>query len=583
MGLYDSHKPMYVDVVPNRSSPPAVLLRESWREGSRMRKRTIANLSEWPAERVDGLRRLLRGERLVAAERLFLIERSLPHGQVSAVLGTMRKLGIERLLDSHPSRQRDLVMAMISAQLLHHSSKLADTRLWHRTTLGQQLDVEDADENELYQALDWLLERKGRIEAKLAKRHLAEGALVFYDVTSSSYEGRRCPLAKLGYNRDGRKGVASIVYGTLADAEGRPVGLEVYPGNTADPATLMDQVVKLRERFGMERVVVVGDRGMITQAQITLLREYPGVGWVTTMRSPAIRELLENGQLQPSLFDKRNLAEIHCADYPGERLIACYNPLMAEERGRKRSELLEATEKRLAAIKAEIARRTKTPMTAVQIAVKVGKALDSHKVGKHFEVTIEESRLEWTRKLKQIELEQQLDGIYVVRTSEPSSALPGREAVRQYRNLSRVERIYRTLKGVEILVRPIRHRTEDHVRAHLFLCMLAYYVEWHMRQALKPLLFDDEELAAARRTRDPVKQAESSQSAKQKKATLRTKEGLPAHSFATLLQALASCCQCHCRLREGGPETSFLQVTQLDEFQRRAFDLLGLPYPVGAQ
>jgi transposase len=574
---------MYVDVVPNRSSPPAVLLRESRREGSRIHKRTIANLSDWPAERVDGLRRLLRGERLVSADKLFLIERSLPHGHVAAVLGTMRRLGIERLLDSRPSRDRDLIMAMISAQLLHHSSKLADTRLWHTTSLGQQLGVEDADENDLYQALDWLLKRKERIEAKLAKLHLAEGGVVYYDVTSSSYEGRTCPLAKLGYNRDGRKGVASIVYGTLADAEGRPVGLEVYPGDTADPTTLMDQVVKLRERFGMERVVVVGDRGMITQAQIERLSEYPGVGWITTMRAPAIRELLGNGQLQPSLFDKRNLAEIHSADYPGERLIACYNPLMAEERSRKRSELLEATEKRLAAIKAEIARRTKAPLTAVQIAVKVGKALDSHKVGKHFDVTIADNRLEWTRKLKQIEVEGKLDGIYVVRTSESRSALPGREAVRQYRNLSRVERIYRTLKGVEILVRPIRHRTEDHVRAHLFLCMLAYYVEWHMRQAVKSLLFDDEELEAARRTRDPVARAESSNSAKEKKESLRTTEGLPAHSFSTLLQVLGSCCQCRCRLREGGPETSFLQVTQLDELQRRAFDLLELPYPVGAQ
>jgi transposase len=580
--FHDVIRPMYVDVVPNRSSPHAVLLRESWREGSRIHKRTIANLSDWPTERVDGLRRLLRGERLVSADNLFLIERSLPHGHVAAVLGTMRTLGIERLLDRGASRERDLVMAMISAQLLHHSSKLADTRLWHTTSLGQQLGVEDADENDLYQALDWLLKRKDRIEARLAKRHLSEGGVVYYDVTSSCYEGHTCALAKLGYNRDGRKGVASIVYGTLADAEGRPVGLEVYPGDTADPTTLIEQVVKLRERFGMERVVVVGDRGMVTQAQIERLREYPGVGWITTMRAPAIRELLENGQLQPSLFDKRNLAEVHSADYPGERLIACYNPLMAEERSRKRSELLQATEKRFAAIKAEVARRTKTPLTAVQIAVKVGKVLDSYKVGKHFDVTIADGHLQWTRKQKQIELEGKLDGIYVVRTSEPPSVLPGREAVRQYRNLSRVERIYRTLKGVEILVRPIRHRTEDHVRAHLFLCMLAYYVEWHMRQALKPLLFDDEELEAARRTRDPVARAESSDSAKAKKESLKTKEGLPAHSFSTLLQVLASCCQCHCRLREGGPETSFLQVTQLDELQRRAFDLLELPYPVGA-
>jgi transposase len=573
---------MYIDIVPNRSSPPAVLLRESWREGSRIQKRTIANLSDWPAEQIDSLKRLLRGERLVSTDKLFLIEQSLPHGHVHAVLGAMSKLAIEPLLDTRASRERDLVVAMICAQLLHHSSKLADTRLWHSTSLGQQLGVEDADENELYQALDWLLKRQPRIEAKLAKRHLAEGGIVYYDVTSSSYEGRRCPLARLGYNRDGRKGLASIVYGTLADGDGRPIALEAYPGDTADPATLIDQVVKLREGFGLQRVVVVGDRGMVTQAQIEHLRQYPGVGWITTLRAPMIRELMENGRLQPSLFDERNLAEIQSPDHPGERLIACYNPLMAEQRSRKRAELLDATEERLARIKAEISRRTKTPLTAVKIAVKVGKVLNSFKVGKHFELTIADGQLDWVRKLEQIQLEQRLDGIYIVRTNESQSALPATEAVRQYRNLSRVERIYRTLKGVEILVRPIRHRTEDHVRAHLFLCMLAYYLEWHMRRALTPLLFDDEELDGLRRSRDPVARAQSSDSAKRKKAQLKTQDGFPTHSFSTLMQVLAGCCLCRCRLREGGPETAFVQVTQPQALQRRAFELLGLAYPVGA-
>jgi len=573
---------MYIDMVPNRSSPPAVLLRESWREGSHIRKRTIANLSDWPAQQIDSLRRLLRGERLVSAEQLFVIERSLPHGHVHAVLATIRKLAVDRLLDARPSRERDLVLAMMAAQLLHHSSKLADTRLWHTTSLAQQLGVEEADENELYQALDWLLKRQPRIEAKLAKRHLTDGGVVYYDVSSSSYEGRTCPLARLGYNRDGKKGLASIVYGTLADAEGRPIGMEVYPGDTADPATLIDQVVKLRERFGLKRAVVVGDRGMVTQAQIELLRQHPGVGWITTLRAPMIRELREKGHLQPSLFDQRNLAEIQSPDYPGERLIACYNPLMAEERSRKRTELLEATEKRLVKIKAEIGRRTKTPLTAADIGVKVGKVLNTYKMGKHFDLTITDNQLDWTRKSEQIHLEQQLDGIYVVRTSEPQSSLPAREAVRQYRNLSRVERIYRTLKGLEILVRPIRHRSEDHVRAHLFLCMLAYYVEWHMRHALKPLLFDDEELDGLRRTRDPVARAESSESAKEKKASLKTKEGFTAQSFSTLMHALASCCVCQCRLKQGGPETSFAQITQLDASQRKAFDLLEVAYPVAA-
>jgi len=573
---------MYIDVIPNRSSPPAVLLRESHRQGSRIHKRTIANLSDWPAEQVDSLRRLLRGERLVSADKLFAIETSLPHGHVHAVLATMRKLGVERLLDGRPSGERDVVVAMICAQLLHHSSKLADTRLWHTTSLAQQLGVQEADENQLYRALDWLLARQGRIEAKLAKRHLVEGGIVYYDVSSSSYEGRTCALARLGYNRDGKKGLASIVYGTLADAQGRPIGLAVYPGDTADPATLVDQIVKLRERFGLERLVVVGDRGMVTQAQIKLLQGYPGAGWITTVRAPMIRELLQKGHLQASLFDTHNLAEIESPQYPGERLIACYNPLMAEERRRKRDELLEATEKCLVRIKAELSRRTKSPLTKVQIAVKVGKVLNSYKVGKHFQITIEDNRLEWTRKLQQIELEQQLDGIYIVRTSESQSVLPAREVVRQYRGLSQVERIYRTLKGVEILVRPIRHRSEDHVRAHLFMCMLAYYVEWHMRQALKPLLFDDEELDSLRGSRDPVARAQSSESAKEKKASLKTKDGFAAHSFPTLMQVLASCCLCHCRLREGGPETAFVRVTELDALQRRAFDLLGVVYPVAA-
>lgn len=571
---------MYIDVIPNRSSPPAILLRESWREGNKIRKKTLANLSSWPAEQIDSLRQLLRGQRLVPADGLFVIEQSLPHGHVQAVLASIHTLGLERLLDSRASRHRDLVVAMIAAQLLHHSSKLADTRLWHTTTLAQQLGVEDADENELYQALDWLVSRQPHIEGKLAKRHLQEGGCVFYDVTSSSYEGRTCVLARRGYNRDGKKGLASIVYGTLADAQGRPIGVDVYPGDTADPATLIDQVVKLRERFGLQRIVVVGDRGMVTQTQIEVLRQHPGIGWITTLRAPMIRQLVNQGQLQLSLFDTRNLAQIRSPEYPGERLIACYNPLVAEERSRKRTELLKATEEKLQKIQAEVSRRTKTPLSAAQIGVKVGKVLNSFKVGKHFEVKIAENSLEWTRKEEQIEGEQQLDGIYIVRTSESEATLSAVEGVRQYRNLSRVEWIYRTVKGLEILVRPIRHRSEDRVRAHVFLCMLAYYVEWHLRQALKPLLFDDEELEWSRGHRDPASQAKSSESAKRKKATLSTPDGFVVHSFSTLMQVLATRCQCRCRLKSGGPETSFIQLTEPDALQRRVFELLGMMYPV---
>jgi transposase len=387
-------------------------------------------------------------------------------------------------------------------------------------------------------------------------------------------------LARRGYNRDGEKGLASIVYGTLTDSAGRPIGVQVYPGNTADPATLIDQVVKLREQFGLQRVVIVGDRGMVTKAKIEQLRQYPRLGWITTLRAPMIRELREKGDLQMSLFDTQNLAEISSAEYPGERLIACYNPLVAEQRRRKRTELLQATEDRLRKVSREVSRRTTTPFSEAQIGVKVGKVLNKFKMAKHFQIDIAENTLQWSRKEQQIEAEQQLDGIYIVRTSEVQSLLPAAEAVRQYRNLSRVEWVYRTMKGLEILVRPIRHRNEDRVRAHIFLCTLAYYVEWHMRQALKPLLFDDEELEGLRRGRDPVAKAQSSQSAKAKKQTLRTKDGFVVHDFSSLLQVLATCCHNHCRLKEGGQGTTFSQVTELSALQRQAFELLGVMYPV---
>ncbi|MBA7575188.1 IS1634 family transposase ISMasp1 [subsurface metagenome] len=364
---------MYVDIVPNRSSPPAILLRESWREGSKIRKKTIANISHWPRFQVEALRGVLKGEHLVPVDQLFLLEGSLPHGHVEAILGTLRKLGLERILGRRQCEERTLVVAMIVEQVLHSCSKLAQTRLWETTSLGEELGVLEADENDLYRALDWLLERQGKIEGRLAKRHLGEGAFVFYDVTSSYYEGRTCPLARLGYGRDGKKGLPVIVYGTLADGEGRPISVQVYPGNTADPLTVADQVRKLREDFGLKRVVLVGDRGMLTQTQIEVLRRYPGLGWITALRAPAIRELLAKGSLQRSLFDVQNLAEINSPDFPDERLIACYNPILAEERRRKRKELLEATEASLEKIQRQVERRTKTPLSEGEIGVKVGK------------------------------------------------------------------------------------------------------------------------------------------------------------------------------------------------------------------
>ncbi len=571
---------MYVDIIPNRTSPPAILLREAWRDGNKTRKKTLANISHWPMQKVQLLRRVLKGENLVPAEQAFSIERTLPHGHVEAVLGTLRKIGLENIIASRRSRERDLVVAMIVEQILHHDSKLADTRNWHSTSLAEELDVEDADENDLYNALDWLYKRKGRIEKKLAKLHFAEGSYAFYDVTSSYYEGKTCSLARRGYSRDKKKGLPIIVYGTLADEQGRPISVDVYPGGTSDSTTLMDQVVKLRDAFGLNRIVLVGDRGMITQTQITLLEEFPGIGWISALRSDSIRRLLEKGYLETSLFDNHNIAEIQWPEHPDERFVACYNPLLAEDRNRTRRQLLEATEAQLNRIKREVNRRTKKLLNKAEIGVKVGKVLNKYKVGKHFELTIEDNCLEWMRLEEQIRKEEELDGIYIIRTSETEESLSTADTVRKYKNLSRIEWIYRTVKGLDILIRPIRHRNEIRVRGHISLCMLSYYVEWHMRKALAPLLFEDEEVDLLRASRDPVAKAEPSESAKTKKRKLVTRDGFPVHSFRTLLNALATRSKNRCYFKEGGPETTFTQLTEFDALQHRAFDLLSLTHPV---
>ena len=506
---------MHVEWVPNRNSRPTILLRETWREGKKVKKRTLANLTDWPEEKIEALRKVLRGEG-VFTETAVTIEQSLPHGQVEALLGTVKKLGLDTLIASKPCRERDLVIAMIAERLIHPSSKLAVTRLWHTTTLAEELSVGDADEDELYRALDWLYARQERIEKKLVHRHLTEGSLVLYDVTSSYYEGHTCPLAHFGHDRD-EKGKPIIVYGTLTDHEGRPVALSVYPGNTGDPTTIQDQVAKLKTDFGLKRLVLVGDRGMLTEAQIEKMKRAPGVGWISALRSSAIRDLVEQGNIQMSLFDTKDLAEIASAQYPGERLIACFNPLLADERKRKRNDLLGATEKVLTGIVNAVARRTKTPLGKAEIGKKVGAAINRFKMAKHFTLTIEDGLFNFTRNEASIRREEALDGIYVIRTSEPAENLSSEDAVRNYKNLAQVERVFRTVKGIELLVRPIWHRTEDHVKAHIFLCMLAYYVEWHMRKALAPLLFDDEELTERRKVRHPVKPQEASPSAKRKK------------------------------------------------------------------
>jgi len=551
-------------------------LRRSFRVGARVLHETLGNLSHLPAHLIDIIRRSLAGEKFLPASDAFLVQRNLPHGHVQAVLGTMRRLGLDSLLASKPCAQRDLVVAMIAERLLYPCSKLATTRLWHTTTLAEELSVAEATEDNLYQAMDWLLERQPRIEKKLAARHLSEDCLVLYDVSSSYYEGHTCPLARYGHGRDGKKGLPIIVYGVMTDGEGRPIAVEVYPGNTGDSTTVADQVEKLRDRFQLSRVVLVGDRGMLTQPQIDKMKMHPGLGWITALTSVALRGLLETGALQLSLLDETNLAEITSPDYPGERLMVCHNPLLEEERGRKRRELLQATEQALTKVGKQVVRRKKKPLKEAEIALKVGKVLGRYKMGKHFLYTIGEGKFQWSRREQTIEQEAKLDGIYVIRTSESEERLSAADTVRSYKSLAQVERAFRTLKGMDLRIRPIHHRTEDHVRAHIFLCMLAFYVEWHMRQALAPLLFEDEELAQNRTRRDPVAPAQASDSVKTKKADRVTPDGFPVHSFDTLLRELATRCRNTCRIPSDPSGTTFQQLTEATPLQARAFQLLGL-------
>jgi transposase len=567
---------MYVEVVPNRNSRPAILLREGWRKGKKVCKRTLANLTDWPAPKVELLRRVLKEEPLISPTEAFVIERSLPHGHVEAVLETINRIGLDKLVSAKRTRERGLVLAMIVERLIRPCSKLATTRLWHTTTLAELLAVGDADEDELYGAMDWLLARQFRIEKKLAARHLGEGSQVLYDVSSSYYEGHTCPLVYFGHSRDGKRGKPILVYGVLTDRQGRPTAVEVYPGNTADPSTVSDQVSKLKQRFGLERVILVGDRGMLTQTQIEALKAHPGLGWISALRTEKIRQLVEQGPLQRSLFDQQNLAEISSLDFPQERLIACFNPLLGEERRRTREELLAGTEQALQKILKPVQRRTKTPLSAAEIGKKVGKVINRFKVGKHFETTIADGQFSYARRTQVIEREAQLDGLYVIRTSESSQNLSAEDTVRRYKDLAQVERVFRTLKGVDLQIRPIYHRSEARVRAHIFLCLLAYYVEWYMRQAWAPLLFDDEALAVERENRDPVAPAKPSASAKRKKAVRITEDGLPIHSFTTLMAELATRCRNRCRLKADPQSPVIYQDTDPTTLQTRALELIRL-------
>ena len=568
---------MYVEVVPNRGSPPAILLREGKREGSKVRKRTLANLSGWPPAKVDALRKLLKNLPLVSPDQAFSIVSSRPHGHVELVLQAFRRLGLPALLDRSPSPQRSAVLAMIAQRLLQPASKLATTRLWHSTTLAAELALEDADEETLYAAMDWLLQRQDRIQRRLARRHLGEDSQVLYDVSSSYYEGHTCPLMRFGYSRDGKRGRPIVVYGLLADRQGRPLAVQAYPGNTADPTTVPHQVQTLRKRFGLQRVVLVGDRGMLTDTQIETLRQYPGLGWVSALRHHDIRQLAEDKSVQMSLFDTRNLAEIRSPLYPGERLIVCCNPALAERRQNKREALLAATEEALGRIRREVLRRTKKPLAATDIAEKVGRVKQGYKVGKHFQTEIAAGHFEFQRDPHSIEREASLDGLYVIRTSE--SNLQAADVVRSYKQLTRVATAFLCLKTVDLLVRPIRHRKPDRVRAHLLLCLLAYYVEWHLRRALAPLLFEDEDLAGWQARRDPVAAAKPRESVQAKKNARTTSDGLELHSFSTLLQALATRCRHQCRLHGDADGPTLERLTEPSALQQRALELVSA-FPV---
>lgn len=565
---------MYVAIVPNRKSKPAVLLRESYREGGKVKNRTLANISHLPPDKIDLLRRVLSGEQLVGVNEAVEPSESLPAGHVRAVLGAIKKLGIPELLSTRPSRERDLVVGMIAERLLHPASKLGTVRLWQSSTLASELGIEDADADALYGALDWLFERQAKVEEKLAGRHLSEGGLALYDVSNSLYEGRTCVLAQLGHDKDGRHGASVITYGLLTDREGRPVAMEVYPGNTGDPTTVPDQVFKMRMRFGLEQIVLVGDRGMLTRSKIEYLKRHPGLGWISALRTEAIRKLVEGQALQLSLFDEMNLAEIESPDFPGERLVACFNPYLAADRQRKRGELLAATERLLEQVATQVASRTDKPMTAGEIGQKVGRVLYRYKMAKHFEVRIEDGSFDYRRNEEAIRRESELDGIYVIRTSEPSERLSAEDTVRSYKLLAQVEQGFRCMKGIDLRVRPVFHRDENRVRAHFFLCMLAYYVEWHMRRALAPLLFQDESVAEDRMARDPVARPQPSESVRAKKTTKRTPDGLPVHSFQTLLAALAT--QARVTYRLGTADATFTKLLTPTPLQQRAYDLLGL-------
>ena len=574
---------MYIERVPNRNSPPAILLRESYREQGKVKKRTLANLSSWPPEMVEKFQALLRGEVVANSqlEEAFEIVRSRPHGHVAAVLGTLRHLKLEQVVCSRRSHNRNLVIAMIVARIIEPSSKLAIVRSLDKqtatSTLGELLDVEGADSKELYEAMDWLLGRQSLIEQKLAKRHLVDGALVLYDLSSTYLEGSLCELAAYGYSRDGKKGTLQIVFGLLCDAKGIPIAVEVFEGNTADSKTLQNQLVKLQKRFGLQRIVLVGDRGMLTEARIREeLKPTNRVDWITALRAPKIHALFESGLLHLEDFQHKDWVELACTDYPGERLVACRNPHLAKQRASKREELLKATEQELDKIVAATVRSSGQLQGEKNIGLPVGKVLHRFNMAKHFVLEITDESFNYHRNQHSIAAECLLDGIYVIRTSVQETTLTAEATVLTYKSLSVVERAFRSFKLVDLQVRPIYHRLAERVRAHILLCMLAYYVQWHMRAALAPILFDDEEQANATVARTSVvAPAQRSAKARHKAAHKLTSDGFPVHSFQSLLADLATVVKNTVQPKPLSVP-SFDKITQLTLVQQQAFDLLGL-------
>ena len=564
---------MHIHIVPNRKSTPTVLLRESVRAGNKVGKRTLANLSSLSIEQVEGIRAVLNGQVLRPVSELFEVTASKATGHVEAVFAATKRLALDTLIDHKPCRERDLVMALVAARILEPDTKLATTRWWETTTLAETFNVSGATEDDLYEAMDWLLERQDKIQKKLAARHLKKDGIALYDLSSSYFEGTTCPLAKLGYCRDGKKGVLQVNYGMLADQRGCPVAISVYEGNTSDPETLMPEIKRMKDGYNINSFVIAGDRGMISQKAIDEIKGHDGVDWIAALKTGAIRALIEDKSLQPDLFDERNLFEFSSPDYPGERLVACRNPELAKLRAHKRQDLLAATEKDLARVQAMV--EVGKLKGQDKIGVRIGRVINKYKVAKHFVLDIQDGSFAYKRDHGNIAEEAALDGIYVIRTSLSSDQMDSDACARSYKLLANVERGFRSLKTMDLKIRPIHHRLEDRVRAHIFLCMPSYYVEWHMREAWRELTFADED-QDAKKTRDPVAPAKRSEAAKRKATRKRNDDGSPVHSFSTLLADLASIVRNTCRVpRAGDRAPSFRVTTTASPYQLRAMHLIG--------